>query len=536
MECDITYPYIRNLHRSRVFGRHRLVPLIPLSSSRLECAQQATLALFHPSLAVLWVGSPQPSFALHLSTRQGRNLDTRTSCEQAALELGFAGAEADGLDMASRKHRRVVWLCTLCTFVAYVERVGFPIAYAQLAKREAVGEGVEGAVMSSFFLGYALTQIPSSWISARIGLSNVLMSSFLSWSITSILTPLFCRTSAQLMVARVLVGASQGVFIPAVHSVLSQQVPPVERARAVSLATSGMYFGSAVAILVLPTIGKRLGPFAVFRTSGLAGLTWVLLWLWLAKDMVENVHGRRLPETKVSSGMNSRPELDGSKADPRLKPGYGAKQKFSVPRLLRCPAFWSIVVNNFTFHYTFYTALNWIPKYFGDGLGSDLASLGPLKALPYMIMFMMANVGGFAGDVLIFRHHYSVTAARKLVNTTGFVGAGIAVVMMSQANGTAAGLFWTSCLSGMLGLSRGGFAVNHMDIAPDHAGVLMGFSNTAGTLSGLIGVSTTGAMLELVGGVTNAASFFWPFFLCSLLCFFGTFLFELVGTGEVVFL
>ena len=438
--------------------------------------------------------------------------------------------------MATRKHRRVVWLCTLCTFVAYVERVGFPIAYAQLAKREAVGEGVEGAVMSSFFFGYALTQIPSSWISARIGLSNILMGSFLSWSITSIITPWLCSTSAQLMLARVLVGASQGVFIPAVHSVLSQQVPPVERARSVSLATSGMYFGSAVAILVLPTIGKILGPFAVFRTSGIAGLTWVVLWMWLAKDMVENVYSRRLPETKASSGTNVRTESDGSKSDPRLKPGYGAKQKFSVRKLLRCAAFWSIVVNNFTFHYTFYTALNWIPKYFGEGLGSDLASLGPLKALPYMIMFLMANVGGFAGDVLIFRHHLSVTAARKLVNTTGFVGAGIAVVMMSQAKRTSTGLFWTSCLSGMLGLSRGGFAVNHMDIAPDHAGILMGISNTAGTLSGLIGVSTTGALLELVGGVTNATSFFWPFFLCSLLCFFGTFFFEFAGTGDVVFL
>lgn len=33
---------------------------------------------------------------------------------------------------------------------------------------------------------------------------------------------------------------------------------------------------------------------------------------------------------------------------------------------------------------------------------------------------------------------------------------------------------------GCLGFSRGGFSVNHMDIAPKYAGMVMGISNTAG--------------------------------------------------------
>ena len=45
----------------------------------------------------------------------------------------------------------------------------------------------------------------------------------------------------------------------------------------------------------------------------------------------------------------------------------------------------------------------------------------------------------------------------------------------------------------------GGFAVNHMDIAPRHAGTLMGSTNTAGAIPGIIGVFVTGLILELTG-------------------------------------
>jgi len=47
----------------------------------------------------------------------------------------------------------------------------------------------------------------------------------------------------------------------------------------------------------------------------------------------------------------------------------GSGQKGYVPmtpwsRMLRHPAVWAIVVNNFTFHYAFYVVMNWLPTYF----------------------------------------------------------------------------------------------------------------------------------------------------------------------------
>jgi ACS family sodium-dependent inorganic phosphate cotransporter len=53
-------------------------------------------------------------------------------------------------------------------------------------------------------------------------------------------------------------------------------------------------------------------------------------------------------------------------------------------------------------------------------------------------------------------------------------------MLMPIASGTLRGIAATTLTLGALGFSRGGFSVNHMDIAPKYAGVVMGISNTAG--------------------------------------------------------
>ncbi len=55
-----------------------------------------------------------------------------------------------------------------------------------------------------------------------------------------------------------------------------------------------------------------------------------------------------------------------------------------------------------------------------------------------------------------------------------------ALCSMPLATGMLSGVLATTLTMGTLGFSRGGFSVNHMDIAPKYAGVLMGISNTAG--------------------------------------------------------
>lgn len=65
-----------------------------------------------------------------------------------------------------------------------------------------------------------------------------------------------------------------------------QVIPPAERAKAVSLTTSGMYLGSAAAMLALPRVAQSAGPASIFRLVGLLALLWLCLWRLLAPSPV----------------------------------------------------------------------------------------------------------------------------------------------------------------------------------------------------------------------------------------------------------
>lgn len=54
---------------------------------------------------------------------------------------------------------QIVLVCFLATFVAYVERVGFSIAFTAMAKTAEIDESVKGTVLSAFYWGYALSQV-----------------------------------------------------------------------------------------------------------------------------------------------------------------------------------------------------------------------------------------------------------------------------------------------------------------------------------------------------------------------------------------
>ena len=49
---------------------------------------------------------------------------------------------------------------------------------------------------------------------------------------------------------------------------------------------------------------------------------------------------------------------------------------------------------------------------------------------------------------------------------------------------------------GLNGFSESGFLINHLDIAPAFASVLLGVTNTAGTMSGIISPTLTGFIVQ----------------------------------------
>ena len=67
-----------------------------------------------------------------------------------------------------------------------------------------------------------------------------------------------------------------------------------------------------------------------------------------------------------------------------------------------------------------------------------------------------------------------------------FAAVGLVIVGYLWSNRTLCVLFLTLAV-GCSGLAQAGFNINHIDIAPQYAGILMGITNTAGTIPGIVG-------------------------------------------------
>ncbi|RWW35360.1 hypothetical protein BHE74_00059716 [Ensete ventricosum] len=409
------------------------------------------------------------------------------------------------------------------------------------ANAAGVDQSIKGLILSVFYYGYALSQIPGGWVAQHIGGRRVLLMSFVLWSLICAVVPLDPNLVTVLVIARLLVGVAQGFIFPSIHTVLAQWVPPFERSRSVSLTTSGMYLGAASGMLLLPSLVKYKGPQSVFLAEAALGAIWTFLWFKFASDAPHSDH------SKATSAVFGHVSLPVTKSDDNkvglqktiMQNGSVHVAKIPWKSITFSLPIWAIVVNSFTFHYALYVLMNWLPTYFELGLKQSLQEMGSSKMLPYLNMFIFSNIGGTAADYLITRRILSVTNTRKFLNTLGFLVASVALMVLPSFRSSTGAVFCSSIALGSLALGRAGFAVNHMDVAPKYAGIVMGISNTAGTLAGVVGVGVTGRILDAAkdANVDLSSSESWKpvFFLPGCFCILSSFIFLIFSTGERIF-
>ena len=80
-------------------------------------------------------------------------------------------------------------------------------------------ETQRGLILSSFYIGYILTQIIGGLLSDKIGAKLVLGVGLIVWSIFTFITPwAFYGGFAALIIARIGMGLGEGITFPAWHS------------------------------------------------------------------------------------------------------------------------------------------------------------------------------------------------------------------------------------------------------------------------------------------------------------------------------
>jgi len=117
---------------------------------------------------------------------------------------------------------------------------------------------------------------------------------------------------------------------------------------------------------------------------------------------------------------------------------------------------------------------------------------------PAFFSFLALNADGWLADNLI-RRGFNKTRVRKIMQTLGFGGSVAVLAVVGYVESVPLAIALIS-LGDIFGVAMtGGFGVNHLDIAPKGAGVIMGLSNTAGAIPGIIGVYISALILEVTG-------------------------------------
>lgn len=175
------------------------------------------------------------------------------------------------------------------------------------------------------------------------------------------------------------------------------------------------------------------------------------------------------------------------------------KQKRHVPwkAILKSVPFWAILVAHTCSNWGFYMLLVNMPLFMKQVLEFDMSQVTIYSSIPYFCMWIFSIGIGKTLDYLRVKQKISTTFARKFATIVASapVMACLLGLCFLSSNTVLAVIFLTISLTAM-GAMYSGFMTNHIDIANNYAGTLMGITNTFGTIPGIAGPLFVGFLTQ----------------------------------------
>ena len=153
--------------------------------------------------------------------------------------------------------------------------------------------------------------------------------------------------------------------------------------------------------------------------------------------------------------------------------------------------------------------------------------------LPHLVMTIIVPFGGQLADWLRKNEILSTTNVRKIFNCGGFGGEALFLLVVGYAKNDTVAIIGLIFAVGCSGFAISGFNVNHLDIAPRYASILMGISNGVGTFSGMICPIVTEQITKNHSS-KGILEYEWShvFLIASSIHFFGVIFYAIFASGE----
>jgi ACS family tartrate transporter-like MFS transporter len=385
----------------------------------------------------------------------------------------------------SRLNWRLIPLVLVLYVIAMIDRTNVGFAALQMNEDLGFSSTVFGFGAGIFFLGYALFEVPSNLILARVGARRWIARILVTWGLIAT-GMMFVRDPLTFYVMRFLLGVAEAGFLPGILYYLSHWYPSAQRAQAVSWFMIGIPLAQVVGA---PLAGWLLGFDGV---GGLHGWQWmyliegipaVLLAGVVLKVMADSPADAKWLAPEQRAWLTAKVQAEHATAAERH--GVGLLQALSHPVV------WALALLAFVFQTGSYGLQMWTPQIVKSWSGLSDLGVGFVTAIPY--------IGAAIGMVLI-GHSSDRTGERFLhiaipsaVAAVGFVAAGfilspvlgiLALTVAAVGDMGTRGPFWalpTRFLTA--GASAGGIAL----------------INTIGSLGGFVGPTAVGVVKDVTG-------------------------------------
>ncbi|XP_023299760.2 putative inorganic phosphate cotransporter [Lucilia cuprina] len=354
-------------------------------------------------------------------------------------------------------------------------------------------ESVKSLLLSSFFCGYVGTQVPAGPWARKWGAKILFFYAILISAVLCLLTPYLVEIGdwPLFVFVRILKGLAQGVLFPCTHTVLSKWSPAHERASLCTFAYAGTFFG---AILIFGNSGwimtSALGWTGTFYLSGVLGVVWCIVWYIWGANTPDDYKGITIEEkTMIYNSLGTNQNND-SEIVRNLKTPW-TKILTSLPFLV-------LMIDHCAHNWGFWTLLTQLPSYMKYVLGMDIKSNALYSSLPYAIMLMLSFIFCFIANYINKHRLLTTNYSRKLFNSIGQGIPMIALITLAfcDSSNILLAVILIILTVGFNAASFLGFQVNHIDLSPNFAGVLMGITNCAANVMSILAPLAKGLLVQ----------------------------------------
>lgn len=355
--------------------------------------------------------------------------------------------------------------------MVYMDKNMVSTAIIPIAKQLNLTASKTGLIMSAFFLGYSLMQIPGGWLADKIGPKKVLM---LSLGIISLFSYAFGMVSSLMlfMCIRFFAGVGHGGYPPSCTKTVALNFPQKKRTSVQSLILSTSGIGGILAFTIGANIIAVNWRYAYLVLGTLFLIAALLVW-------------RFIPDTEFVAS---------EKVEQREK--INLKQVITDRNVL------ILFLSMFLINLMLYGIMSWNPTYMQTKFNLSMSTLGTVLTLNSIFTMLATMFSGvlltklFLGKEKLFLLGATVICAGLII---GFVNAPSLPIAMIL-------LFLSSMVS--YASFTAIFTWPHKIMSESVIGSAIGVINTGGTLGGFFAPMVIGGIVEAANGSFTGAFIF----------------------------